>query len=434
MKKTILFCASLLALSSCDGPWNTYPADYTAPSPQLRVSLFVVGGRVFDTLWLERTQPLSVTYDSTLKFVESATIQVVTADDGSKVVGYSLVPGSAVAWVPDAQVKVVAGKSYRFTAHVVWNADKNWPAGKTVVTTDLVADAKVPDSWSIDSIVQVPVENLIPALSAGADVGDSLGMLVPLEKERPGTIAKWSFTSAMLDSLRQGLPASRPFRSGDSLWYISDSRHEVTNLDGKRVKRAYRNLIFRQRPGPDFGGVFALERWDVSRARVLDPIKKEFMKTRGVTGFKLGDSAGYYQAGGTRYGFGPYPAFAPGLFGWPNFYPFSNLTFGYTGPNTVYFYSVQQEYVIYQTQLASQAQGSTDAIPYTNVKGGSGYFTAALVDSFKVYIQATGVDTFSVEALRGAACRKAWKDHVSNGTGFDSLVACEGIDFRPSAK
>jgi hypothetical protein len=429
MNKTILFAASLLALSSCDGPWNTYPSDYTAPDPQLRVSLFAVGGRNFDTLWLERTQPLGLTYDSTRQFVQSATIQVVSADDETKIVEYSRVPGSAVAWIPEAPTKVVAGKRYRLEAHVVWNADKNWPSGTTIQTTDLVADAKVPDSWSVDSVAQVPVENLIPELAAGADVGDSATLLAPLEKRSPGILARHSFTSAMLDSLRQGAPVFRSLRSRDSIWYISDNRHEVVNPDGQTVKRAYRNILFRQRPGSDFGGVFAVERWDVTRAKILDPITKELLNSTGRQSLDREDSAALFQPGDTRYALALYPAYAPDVYGWPEIYPFSNLALAYTGPNTLYFYSVEQQYVIYHSGLSGDP-----ATAFSNVKNGKGYFTAALVDSFSIYLNVSGTDTFSVEALRGAACRKAWKEHVQDGAGFDSLVACKGVDFRAGSR
>lgn len=429
MKKTISLVATLLALASCDGPWNTYPADYTAPDPQLRVSLFVVGGRNFDTLWLERTQPLSLTYDSTRSFVQSATIQVVAAEGEAKVVDYHPVPGSAVAWVPDAPVKVVVGMRYRLKAHVVWNADKNWPSAATIQTTDLVADAKVPDSWSVDSVAQVPVENLIPELAAAADIGDGKVMMDSLEQRHPGMATRYGFTSATFDSLRQGAPVFRDLHSGDSIWYIWDNLHMVTNPDGKQVKRAYRNLVFRQRPGPDFGGVFAVERFDPTRARILDPITKQFMVTVGQTRFERDDSAEYFQPGDTRYAFGPYPAFAPDLFGWPDYYPFSNLTLGYTGANTIYFYSVEEQYILYQSGLENRPE-----LAYSNVTGGRGYFTAALVDSFSIYLQATGVDTFSVEALRGTACRNSWKDHLSDATPFDSLVACKGVDFRAGSR
>lgn len=433
MKSFILFATSILLLSSCDGPWSMSPAEYTPPDPQLNLSLFVVGGRDFDTLWLERTQPLELKYDSTRVFVQSADIQVVSADDGTVLVKYSPVPGSAVAWVPQSQVKAVAGKKYRLNAHVVWNADKNWPSGVSTKTTDLVAEAKVPESWSVDKTALVPIENLIPALAAGADVTDSLTLLAPLEAEHPGTLAKWSMTSAMLDSLRSDKPVFRTMHSGDTIWYISDNEHVVTNPDGKQVKRAYRQILLRQHPSTDFGGVFAVERWDVNRAYVLDPLTKEARRTFGMGDIKQDDSASFYQPGNTRYGYGPYPAYLPDLFGWPNIYPFSNLTLSYTGPNMLYIYSVQEDYVIYQSQRAQQAQGSNTAPPFTNVKGGGGYFAAALVDSFLFNLSVSGTDTFTVQSLRGSACRSAWIDAMKNKTAFDSLVTCKGVEFHDTA-
>jgi hypothetical protein len=237
-------------------------------------------------------------------------------------------------------------------------------------------------------------------------------------------------TAGTFDSLRQGLPTYRPFHSGDTLWYISDDRHTVVNPDGKSVSRAYRQILLGQRPGADFGGVFAVERFDPTGARILDPITKEFQTTQGKTGFDSRDSARYFQPGDTRYAFGPYPAYSPDIYGWPRLYPFSNLTFGYTGKNTLYFYSVEAQYVVYQSQLSKQAQGDRTALPYSNVKGGTGYFTGALVDSFTVVVNATGVETFSVEALRQTACKRAWRTSQSDGTPFDSLGVCRGANFR----
>jgi hypothetical protein len=250
-----------------------------------------------------------------------------------------------------------------------------------------------------------------------------------VEKRHPGLASRYAFTSAMFDSLRTGAPVFRSLRSRDTIWYISDIVHQVTNHDGKSVKRAYRNLVFRQRPGPDFGGVFAVERFDPTRARVLDPITKQFMTTTGSTKFGREDSVRYFQPGDTRYAFGPYPKFEPDLFGWPDYYPFSNLTLGYTGPNTIYFYSVEEQYVIYQSGLSGNPETA-----FSNVKGGKGYFTAALVDSFVINLNVTGTDTFSVQALRGAACRQSWRNHVQDGTGFDSLVACKGVDFKAGSR
>lgn len=180
--------------------------------------------------------------------------------------------------------------------------------------------------------------------------------------------------------------------------------------------------------------MFAVERWDLSRARIEDPLTRTIRASTGQTAFKQGDSARFYQPGGTRYAFGPYPALAPDLYGWPDIYPFSNLTLAYTGMNTVYFYSVEESYVIYQDRLRQMAEGSTTVVPYSNVSGGTGYFTGALVDSFQIYLNATGVDTFSVEALRGAACRNEWKKSQKDTTAFDSLVACKGVDFRAGGK
>jgi hypothetical protein len=111
--------ASLLAFASCNGPWNLMPSDEVDRDPVLFVSLFSIGGRNFDTLWLERTTPLTGKYDSTTKFVDEASIVVTRDGNPSDSVSYLPAPGSAVAWLPARAHPVAAGATYTLRAACV---------------------------------------------------------------------------------------------------------------------------------------------------------------------------------------------------------------------------------------------------------------------------------------------------------------------------
>lgn len=430
MRKTILF-AALLAMTACDGPWNTMPDDSQSSEPVLRVSLFAVGGRNWDTLWLERTQPLSQSYDSTRAFVDPAGTSMAVEDSRGRVaMTWHLAASSAVAWVPDSQKAVSAGTEYVLRAHVRWNADWNWPAAATWRTADIQASTAVPATWSVDHVAKAPVEMLIPQLAAGGEVGEGTAILDSLDRRFPGWSARWGLTGATLDSLRRGAPVFRSVRSGDSLWYISDLDHKVTNFDGKTVERAYRQILFTQHPGAGFSGEFAVNRFDPQGFRVLDPITKALRETLGKTSWSAKDSASLFQAGDTRYVFGPYSAYAPDLYGWPATFPFTNLYLTYTGINTFYFYSVDSQYVVYQSQLQKSASGDNTALPYTNVKGATGYFAGALVDSFRIHNVVEGAQLFPVPGLRGAACRESYRKTVEDGRTFNPDPVCKGVPLR----
>jgi hypothetical protein len=426
MKKTLL-SAALLLLSSCDGPWNTMPHNDPVPDPVLRLSLFAVGGKSWDTLHLDRTQPLDLTYDSTRAFVQSATVEVWDSTDGRRAMTWHLATPSAVLWAPDSQASVQAGHSYAVHIHATWNADPDWPVSSTIKTTDLVAATAVPASYSIEKQVKVPAEMLIPQFAAGTESGPADSILDSLERRMPGWAARWNLDVASVDSLKAGLPVYRVANTGDTLWYISGNDAKVWNPDGKQVGRAYRPLLLGQHPGPNFAGVFTVDRFDPNQAWILNAVTRQFMATLGRTSWTRADSAQLYQAGDTYYGYGPYPAFAPDLSHWPEVYTWSNLTFGYTGRNTMYFYSTDTQYIVYQSQLSKQAQGDKTSLPYTNVRGGNGYFAAALVDSVQFFIRAEGVQTFQVQALRSAACRESYANSRKNGTPFQRDPVCTGI-------
>lgn len=430
MKIRILSIVASLGLASCNGPWNMEPSDEKGGDPRLQLSFFAVGKTDFDTLWLERTQPLAADYDSTRAFVEEATMVVSRLGDPSDSVSYRSVPGSAVAWVPVRPHRVAPGATYEFRASVLWNAARDWPTGKELRRTELRATTTVPSDWSISDSVLAPIEALVPSLSVGYPINDSAWYAKELDSLLPGRRERYRITSATLDSLRRGDMVMRRIFSGESVLYISGATRTVRNSAGQQVLLPYRDYVLHTRIGEGFGGAFSVQRFDPSRAFIQNILQIQFRQSRGKTGYDSEDSARLFQAGDTRYYFGPMPASASEMAGWPGVFLFSNLGIGYTGKNTLYVYATDPYYYNYNTALQGLAGGDRTTIPYSNVTGASGYFTSALVDSFSINVFALASDTFPVQKLRGAACREAWKRHVEDGDAFDPAF-CEGVEYKP---
>lgn len=429
MNKPILLLSAMLGLVGCNGPWNMEPSDEPGGDPRLQLSFFAVGKKDFDTLWLERTQPLAQDYDSTRAFVEEATMVVSRIGDPTDSVSYRPVPGSGVKWVPVRSHKVVPGASYEFRASVLWNAARDWPRGKELRRTELSATTTVPSQWSISDSVFAPLEALVPSLSVGMPINDSSWYAKELDSLLPGRRERYRITSATLDSLRNGDMVMRRIHSGDSVLYISGFSRRVKNSAGQEVLLPYRDYQFHLKYGAGFGGAFSVQRFDTSRAFIQNIIQMQFRETLGKTGYTREDSATMFQSGDTRYYFGPMPVTATEMVGWPDIFLFSNLGIGYTGMNTLYIYATDSYYPSYNASLQGLAGGDRTTIAYSNVNGGTGYFSGALVDSFKLDVHVLVADTFAIRDLRRSACREAWKLHVENGEPFDPAF-CEGVQYR----
>lgn len=429
MKTKHFAFVSLLALASCNGPWNLMPADDIDRDPTLFVSLFAIGGRNFDTLWLERTIPLTGKYDSTMKFVDEASIVVSRDGDPTDSVIYLPAPGSAVAWLPSHPHPVAAGATYTLRARVRWNASQNWPGANSTRVTELSATTTVPTSWSVSDSIQAPVESMVSYLALGAGVVADTSILKLADSVVPGVVAKYRLTVATLDSLSRGLPTFRKIASGDTVWYIPTLFPRVTKLDGKEAGLAYREFVVDLARGAGFGGAFGVQRFDPTRARIDNPISQTMRAARGNAKSTTQDSARRFQPGNSRYGFGPYGSYESLLYRWPEIGLISNLALDYTGPNWFVYYSVDPNYVSYNRAMTGIAGGDRTTIPYTNIRGGSGYFTGALADSVMLYVKSPTADTFSIPALRAATCRIAWDKHIKDGDAFDTTF-CAGTKYK----
>lgn len=418
----------LLGIASCNGPWNTMPSEEVDRDPVLFLSLFAIGGRNFDTLWLERTIPISGKYDSTQRFVEDASIVVSREGDPTDSVSYVRAPGSAVAWLPSHPHPVAPGATYTLRARVRWNASQDWPASDNPRTTDLSATTTVPTSWTVSDSIQAPVESMVSVLALGVRYPAEQHTLDMADSIAPGVVARFKLTTATIDSINQGLPTFRRIASGDTIWYIPTLFPRVTNISGENVGLAFRDFVVDLTHGAGFGGAFGVQRFDPTRARIDNPVSQTMRAARGNSKTSTQDSARRFQPGNSRYAFGVYASFESMQFGWPNIGLISNLALDYTGPNWFVYYAVDPTYVAYNRAMTAIAAGDRTTIPYSNIKGGSGYFAGALADSVMLYVKSATGDTLSIPALRAAACRIAWKNHQDNGDAFDAAF-CAGTKY-----
>lgn len=428
MKPKTLAFASLLVLAGCNGPWNLLPSEDVDREPSLFLSLFAVGGRNFDTLWLERTVPLAGRYDSTVKFVEEASIVVSREGDPTDSVSYLPAAGSAVAWLPARPHPVRAGATYTLRARLRWNAAQDWPAGNVSKVSELSATTTVPSVWAMSDSLRAPVESMVSALALGVRYPADDNTLRLADSLVPGVVARYRLTKATIDSVNQGLPTYRKIASGDTVWYLPSLLPKVTKLDGKEVGLAYREFVVDLTRGAGFGGAFGVQRFDPTRARIENPISQAMRAARGASKLSTQDSSRRYQPGNSRYYFGPYSSFESVAFGWPDIGLISNLALDYTGPNWFVYYAVDPNYVSYNRSMTAIAGGDRTTIPYSNVQGGGGYFAGALADSVMLYVKSATKDTLSIPALRAANCRIAWANHQKNGDAFDDRL-CMGVDF-----
>jgi len=431
MKKILLSAAFLLA--SCNGPWNMMADDFGAPTPRLWVSSFAVADRPFDTLWVERPQTLTDTYDSTRVFVDTAatTIRVVREDLPDTIV-FHPIPGSAVAWLPAKNTPVARGATYRLDAVVVWNTASNWASGGSSPRRDsLSARTTVPRVYELVDYALAPIEALAPWAAGVAKVADA-------PADRKAILERLGATDATLDSVRANLPVYRPIQDGDSVWYLDDET-KVTDITGANVARYYRNYLFAQKMNhADWAGVLSVQGWDTAAQYILSPLAKEFMRSSGST--KV-DSNQLYQKGNLRtLGLEEPTTFGrdiPGSVGQladtlAKFYGtdirpwfLTNVYLGYTGRNVIRLYALDANHYEYMSRLINSS-GSSNILRFSNVVNGDGYFSSAAVDSFQIVVRAER-DTFSVQALHASWCRKQKDKAVKDGKPWNPGDICAGF-------
>ena len=433
----------LLACSCSTGPWNTQPGGNAPNLPRLLASNLVVAGRPYDTLWLTRSLLLNgATYDSTRQFVDTthSWVRIIrTTGPGSPdTITYHLAVPLAVVWLPDRPSdSALHGAQYMLDAQITWDSTANWGAGPTSPAwkvTHLQAVTYTPKVFTQGPSLQAPIEALFPTLAGS---GNSAFRTWAASKSQSvqDSLAHWSVTASTLDSVGKGVPVYRTIRTGDTIWYIRSSE-AASAADGTAIRRNDRAVLAPQALDlPVFGGEIAIQRFDSTRARILDPITQAFNATTGQKSFTSKDSSRYYQPGQWRSL--PFTAANPGsLAYWPEFVQIKNLDIGYTGLNVFYSYAVDTLFAAYERGQST----TTNVSAYSNIQGGFGYFTGAAVDSVSLFVLSPTTDTFSVTALHDTYCFERFtrlKDSVQKSGVTDSatLVAKSGaawLDRRPA--
>ena len=435
----------LLLLGSCStGPWNTQPGGNAPNLPRLVASNLVVAGQPYDTLWLNRTLGLNgVAYDSTRSFVDTVhswmRIIRLTGPGAPDTMPYHLAPPSAVIWLPTNPLdSAILGAQYRLEAQIVWDSSANWGTGSGAPAwkvNQLSAITYTPKVFSQGPALQAPIEFLFPSLARSGYASFQTWAAGKAQSVQD-SLARWNVTASTMDSVGRGLPVFRTIHTGDTVWYIRSS-DQVSAADGTAIRRSDRAILAPQTLDlPVFGGELSLQRFDSTRARILDPITQAFDASLGKKNFTSSDSARYYQPG--RWRSLPFTAAnAGGLAYWPDFVQLKNLDIGYTGLNVFYSFAVDTLYAAYL-----RGQSTTTNVPaFSNIHGGFGYFTGAAQDSVRIFVRSPTADTFAVSALQDAFCFERFtklRDSVRKSGVADSaaLVAQSGaawLDRRPAA-
>lgn len=411
--------AAALGLAACNGPWNMEPD--TGPRPiKLWASALLVADRPLDTLWLERPVALGRPSDPKAVFVDAAASEVYVTGPGADTLRFRPSAERASAWLPvDTAYRVKRGARYDLTARVRWNASPDFPSGQAYRTETLRASTTVPRVFAIDTAFQVPVEALHRTLSLGLPEGslkrartdaayrdalyDSLAAL-PGEGRFAGRVPRAAFAE-----LIQGKAPYVPARGGDTLNYVFDGSVAV-DYTGRPQQRYSLSWLFTTRnDGGDFGGIILSQRFDSAAARIVDPLTTFALDAFGQDL----DSAEFFQAGSVR------PviiggSYFSGLKGYPDSLRLSNLLLGHTGRTVLRGYATDPLYWEYykalvqtgtdqQSGLGGGNSRAQNALPYTNVENGVGYFCGAVADSVAFHLAA------AKDTVANALLRSAWQ-------------------------
>lgn len=397
-----LSCATLVAamafLQSCNGPWNMEPED--PPPPLLRISAMPVAGKPYDTIWVERIQPIDLARRG-VEFVKPGSWMRIVQTDGNRqdTIVYRQSPGTPRAWIADSSRVVPWGASLSLEAHIVWNSADDFPAGDRTTESDIAANTVLPRRYELRKDALAPLDVFFRSLSAGDDPGSASALLDLLKEEDAARVRELFVTEATCDSFRQGKFVLRPFKSGDSLWAILDDRI-VEGAFGDPVKRSLRPVLVAQVVDRErWGGLVSSIGFDPSRARILGPIQRVDFQIRGDWKVSREDSANLFQPGNSRMLSVDEPD-QPGMRGYPDTMSLPVMVLGHTGRNMVRTMAVERSYLNYHGTMMDNESG---AWSYSAIRGASGFFSGAAADSFEIQVRAVR-DTFAMGALRRAWC------------------------------
>lgn len=422
--------ASVALLGGCLlGPWDLTPQDKTA-KVQLEVALMLVQGRPFDTLWIERPLTFANGYDSSVAFIDSASssaLVIRTDVSPPESVSYRMSPANTRVWIPDSGNRdtVRQGGRYRFYAVLNWDAAREYPQQHEMRLDSLSAETYVQRHYAIRDTAWVPIESLHPALSLG--LPDNLTSLALADTAVLGSLydslegirslSAHGLTKADLRRYLEGGLVLRPLAKGDTAFYIFDPTKvaDPNPANPDPISRYSRQWKFLQDLDKrDFGGLSVSYSYDTAQARILDPLTQAL---QGLFDREKVDTARLYQRGNTRF-LGVTGKADPGVAGYPDTLAWGNRNLNYTGRDAIYFYAIDSLYVEYQRgfnpsftiSLGGDGGGNNrravnNAVHYSNIQGGDGYFAAAALDSFVVHLIAVK-DTIPIPILHAASIER----------------------------
>jgi len=407
MKTKIILTISVTTfLMACDGPWNMSVSDHAADR-SLWLSGVQTAGRPFDTVWVEATNALEASYDEQSTVSGTGSWLRIYQDSAGvrDTVEYRLSSAQPHAWVPvDAQKRVRRAATLALSASIVKSDGTRQELSSSSYTQPFYALA---DSFA------VPVEALHPSLANGtfrmalqANQSNTAAVLKLIGDLDPTGrfFTKWNLHPEDLYAYAAGQAVMRNVyvKGHDTLWYVSDeSIVQSLSFPGQvpaPQSATYRQWVLRQKVDrPSYGGSVFIQGFDPSRARIFGQIFRQFGKTLGHV-----DSSGYFQRGDTRTWTSAPKVGGSGLPAWPDSILLSNVYLGYTGRNRIYAWAVDSLY--YEHYKALTGDVGDGQYEYTNVKGGKGYFTGAILDSATFDLEAAFPDTVQVTRLRAVWC------------------------------
>ncbi|QQS05955.1 MAG: hypothetical protein IPK50_03470 [Fibrobacterota bacterium] len=415
-----LLLASIASLQSCNGPWNMEPE---SPEPlQLRISAMPIAGRRYDTIWVERIQPIDLTRRG-VEFVKPGSWLRIVQLDGNRLdtVVYRKSEDTPRAWITDSRVVAPFGATLKLEAHIAWNSAGDFPAGDETTHSDISAQTVLPRRYELRKVALAPLDMLFRSLSVSGNPGSASALLALLDAESRENVRRYSVTEATCDSFLQGRFVLRPFRSGDTAWAILDDRI-VEGARGVPVKRALRPILVSQSLDRErWGGLVSVVGYDPSRARILGPIQRVGFEIRGDWTVGHEDSVGMFQPGDSRMLSVDEPD-QPGMAGYPDTMSLPAMVLGYTGRNVVRTLAVERSYI---TNHNTMMENSSGAWSFSALHGASGFFAGAAADSFEIHLQAAA-DTFSVASLRKVWCGELAKTSPEKRAPWTAGVDCKG--------
>lgn len=421
--KNFLFAAAfvgMVSLQSCNGPWNMEPE---APDPlRLRIWAMPVAGRTYDTIWVERIQPIDLQRRG-VEFIKPGSWLRIVQNDGNRqdTIVYRQSAATPRAWITDSRVVGAWGATLSLQAHIVWNSANDFPSGDQTTESEISAQTVLPRRYELRKDALVPLDALFRTLSVSGDPASASALLAQLGEESPEKVRRYSVTEATCDSFLQGRFVVRPFRSGDTAWSILDDRI-VQGSTGAPVKRSLRSILVTQVVDRErWGGLVSAVGFEPSRARILSPIQRVEFQIRGDWTVGHDDSVGLFQPGNSRMLSVDEPD-QPGMQGYPDTMSLPMMVLGYTGANVVRTLAVERSYLSYHNTMMENSSG---AWSYSTIQGATGFFSGAAADSFVVHIKAAR-DTFAVASLRKTWCGELAATSPEERAPWTANVDCKG--------